>query len=201
MRRKQANQYRECGYTLLEVVLAVGLIVAISAMAVPNFLRQIKREQLPGSARQLRSFLVMVGANAALDGKRYRLRFPEEDELGPLGDDRQPIVEREDDPIEEPDVFNVVTSPWAVGKTLLGEVWCAEVRLGRPTIEHLKRLKQSRSEIEDAVDEAFEDFEPQRLPLDFEPDGTSDWVTFVLTDAPRELKVEELEDEPRRNYF
>ena len=193
MRRTQTCYYR--GFTLLEVSLVIGIVFLIAMMVVPNLIDEFKREELPGSAKQLRSLLTLVSANAAFDGKRYRIRFPEEDEEDALGGDRQPLIEREDDPFEEPDVFNPVTDPWAVGNTFLGEVWCAEVRLGRPTIE---RLRERRSEIEEALDEEFEEFDPQRLPLFFEPDGTSEWATFVLVaDAPRGIDPEALEDYER----
>ncbi len=195
MRHTRSNKHR--AFTLLEVTLVAGILVLLAAMAIPTLLEEFKREALPGSARQLRSLLTLVGANASFDGKRYRIRFPEEDEEDALGGDRQPMIEREDDPFEEPEVFNLVTLPWAVGNTLLGKIRCAEVRLGRPTIE---RLRERRSEIEDALaeEENLEDFDPVRLPLVFEPDGTSDWATFVLVaDAPRNINVEELENYER----
>jgi len=87
-----------------------------------------------------------------------------------------------------------VTSPWAVGRTLLGNVWCAEIRHGRPTIE---TLQDKRSQIEDMVDKALEEFEPQRRPLMIDPDGSSGWATFVLTDADRETSYEQLSSESR----
>jgi prepilin-type N-terminal cleavage/methylation domain-containing protein len=183
------------GFTLLEVSLVIGIVLLITMMVVPNLIDEFKREELPGSARQLRSLLTLVSANAAFDGKRYRIRFCEDGEEDALGGDQQPLVEREDDPFEEPDVFNLVTDPWAVGNTFLGEVWCAEIRLGRPTIE---RLRERRSQIEEALDEEFEDFDARRLPLIFEPDGTSEWATFVVVaDAPRGIDVEQLEDYER----
>ena len=177
----------------MEIVLVVGILVAITAMAIPTFVNEIQRNELEGSARQMRSLLTMVGANAALDGVRYRVRFPQEDEEDPLGGDTQPLIEREDFPIEEPEEFYLVTAPWAIGNTLLGNVWCAEVRLGRPTVDS---LRLTRSEVEDTIEEAFEDFEPERPPLLFDPDSTCEWATFVLTDAPRDINLDDLEDYP-----
>ncbi len=180
-------------YTLVEAVLVVGLLVVIAGLAIPTFVREIRREELPGSGEQLRSLVSLMRAHAALDGKRYRIRFPMEDEKDLLGGDRQPIIEREDDPMNAPEVFNLVTAPWAVGNTLLGSVWCAEVRLGKPTVEE---LQARRSAIEDQLEEQMQDFEPERLPLEVEIDGTSQWATFVLTEAPRDVEVEELEKHP-----
>jgi len=178
----------------------MALLVAISAMALPSFLGQMDKERLPGSAGQLRSLLALVRANAAYDGKRYRVRFPGEDEEVLGSDDRQPIVEREDDPIHEPELYVRVTSPWAVGGTLLGDVWCAEVRMGRPTIEKLKELRErGPDEISQELlrQRDAEHFEPERPPMPIEPDGASEWATFVLTDAPRNTPIEQIEDFPR----
>lgn len=184
-------------FTLLEVTLAIGLLVAISAIAIPNFVRQVEREELPGSGRQLRSLLALARANASFEGKRYRIRFPKEDEKDALGGDRQPLIEREDDPIRDPEVFHEVTAPWAFGKTLLGKVWCVEVRLGRPTIEDLRERRDEVTEISDELLRSTEDFDPEYPPLYIEPDGSSEWAKFTLTNAPRGTKIDELEDHPR----
>jgi len=191
----QAYRYpRHSGFTLLEVLLVVGILLALSAMTLPSFMDEYQRELLPGSGRQLRSLITMTRAQAALDGKRYRIRFPEPDEQEVPGGWQQPMIEREDDPIDNPGEYVLVTSPWAIGNTLLGKVWCAEIRHGRPTIE---KLQNRRSLIEDAVDAASKDFQPQRRPLMIDPDGSSEWATFVLTDADRSMTYDQLDAQPR----
>lgn len=190
---------RPRAYTLIEMMLVVGLLVLISAMVVPNFIRQIKADVLPRSARQLRSLVTMVRAHAAFDAKRYRIRFPEDEELDLLGGDTQPLIEREDDPINDPEVFTLVTDFWAIGETLLGEAWCVELRLGRPTIEDLQvRRTRAAENIDTKLDNLFEkeevDFVRERLPLYVEPDGTNEWAVFILTTAPRETDFDEIED-------
>lgn len=194
-----ARRHERRAFTLLEVSLVIGLMVLLTAIVVPNFIRQIQGEELSRSARQLRSLLTLVRANASFDGKRYRVRFPQEDtDLTGLLDDRQPIIEREDDPIYEPEMFNPVKASWTIGQTLLGKVWCAEVRLGRPTITEIKdRRERAAERISDELRKRYEDFEPQRLPLHIDPDGTSEWAVFVLTSAPRDIEREDLEDFPR----
>lgn len=194
---RRTNQQVSSAFTLLEVTLVIGLLVAICALAIPNFVRQIERESLPGSARQLRSLLALTRANASFEGKRYRVRFPKEGEKDPLGGDQQPLIEREDDPIHDPEVFHEVKAPWIVGKTLLGKVWCVEVRLGRPTIDELRERRNEITEISEELLRSEEDFEPEYPPLYIEPDGSSEWATFTLTDAPRGTKIDELEDHPR----
>lgn len=183
-------------YTLVEIALVVGLIAMVSAIAIPAFYRQMKEEELPGSAKQLRSLLSLARANAAMDGRRYRVRFPNEDERDAIGTDRQPILEREEDPVRFPEVFVPVRASWAVGVTLLGDAWCAEVRLGKPTIE---MLQERRRYIDDEVEkkQGQETIEPNRPPLIIEPDGTSEWATFVVTLAPRDTELEDLDEHPQ----
>ena len=191
-----ASSHRSA-YTLIEVVLVAGLLVLISAMTVPRLVHLLERESLPGSARQLRSLITLVRAHAAWDGLRYRIRFPEDKEKDLTGDTRQPIIEREAEPIEFPEEFVEVTESWAIGATLLDNAWVAEVRLGRPTIADLQRIRQYRSEIKDALEEEFEDvehLEAERPPLIIEADGTSEWAVFVVTQAPRETDIKALEE-------
>lgn len=162
-------------------------------MALPAFLREIKQEELPASGRQMRALLGLVRSYSALDGKRYRIRFPREDEEESVSDPRQPIIEREENPIDEPEIFFPVSVPWAHGTTLHGKVRCAEVRLGKPNVD---RLRQRRQAIADELEERQEDFEPERPPLVVEVDGTCEWVTFVLTEAPEDTDLERLEEFP-----
>ena len=180
------------GYTLLEVVLVIGLLLVLSAMVFPNLLRDIESRRLPASARDMRSMLTLVRANAMYDGKRYRIRFADEDEIDHTGEDRQPIIERESDPFREPDIYTRVSDPWAQGETFLRDVWSAQVRLGRPTLEKLEDERLADEE-QKRFEETYDEFEDDYPPLIIEPDGTSEWVTFVITDAPRGTAKEDLE--------
>ncbi len=101
-------------FSLLEIVLVIGLLSILSALAVPNLLRQLTDEKLPGSARELRSLLSMTRAKTMLDGKRHRIRFPRSDEIDARGGTRQPIIERENEPFEDPGVFE---TPWIQNMT------------------------------------------------------------------------------------
>ena len=192
---------RQRAYTLIEIVLVIGVLVAISALAVPNFIDDIRRDALPRSGRQLRSLMTLVRANAAFDGKRYRIRFPNEDELDPIGTENQPIIERENDPVKHPEEFAVVNDSWAVDRTLIGKVRCAEVLVGRPTMAKIRQRRERKTnEVEKALlkkemEQGPQEFDPDRPPVLIEPDGTSDWVTFVLTEASPEVKLEDLDVE------
>lgn len=190
---------RARAYTLLEVVLVVGLLMLIGAVALPSFYNQLAREELPTSADQLRSLVTLTRSHAAFDARRYRIRFPRKDESDALGTRQQPIVEREDNPLENPEVFLPVKANWAIGKTLRGRVRCAEIRLGRPSIEDLQLRRESATT---KLDQAFdnrqqrEQFEFELPPVYIEPDGTSDWATFVLTEASADVPINELHEHP-----
>ncbi len=196
---------RRRGFTLLEVLLVIGVLTLLSAMVVPNLLGQLIGQRLPRSAKQLRSLVQLTRANAMLDGKRYRLRFPREEELDSEDTEVQPIIECEEEPFLAPGVYVPVEAPWAQGETLLRNVWCVKVRLGKPTVEELLRnfdevaadLDEEALEEDPFYQEFIEEFEPQYPPLVFEPDGTSEWATFVLTKAPRDTDPEELANHKR----
>ncbi|MCP4590527.1 MAG: prepilin-type N-terminal cleavage/methylation domain-containing protein [bacterium] len=196
---------RRGGFTLMELLLVIGLLALLSAMIVPNLLGQFMGERLPKSAQQMRALLQLTRANAMLDGKRYRLRFPLEDELDSEGTGVQPIVEREDEPFIAPGVYEPVAASWGRGVTLLDGVRCVRARLGKPTVEELLRhfddvtaeLDEEEKEEDVFYQEFIEDFEEDFPPLVFEPDGTSEWCTLVISNAPPEIEEDDLADYPR----
>jgi hypothetical protein len=150
-------------------------------------------EQLPESARQLRALIQLTRANAMYEGRRYRVRFPEDDEIDGQGGQIQPIVEVERDPLTFPEVFTPVRASWAEEATLKRGIRCARVRLGKPTVDLLLG-RSGAAEYERAQEEELEralevDFESGFPPLVIEPDGTCDWVTYLLTDAPLDEDV------------
>ncbi len=193
MRRRNLLHH---GYTLIEIVLVVTLMLIVVTLAMPNLIRDIEGRRLPESARQIRAMLTLVRANAMYDGKRYRIRFPLEDEQDSEGDSLQLLIEREDEPFKEPGVFNLVEESWAQGETLLRDVRCVQVRLGRPTIENLEDRF-----VADEVDERFQmlmdEFDEDLPPIVIETDGTSEWAVLLVTDAPPEIDNEEMAEYDR----
>lgn len=198
-RRRGSVRSRRPAVTLIELLLSLGLLAVLSALTMPVLLERFQKEHALHSARNLQSLIALVRAHAQFDGVRYRIRFLSEDERDEEGivDERQPVIERENDPIRDPDNFERVSASWAHGKTFLGAVWCMEIRPGKPTVEDIKRRREHHSEIADTVRGAREDIDPLRPPIVVEPDGTCPWATFVLTEAPRETDFEELQELPR----
>ncbi|GJM26303.1 MAG: hypothetical protein DHS20C16_27180 [Phycisphaerae bacterium] len=188
------------GFTLLEILLVTGLLAIVMAMVMPSLMNDFTRAQLPESARQMRALIQLTRANAMIDGLRYRIRFPREDELDGQGDQRQPVVEVEDRPLEFPEEFRPVLAAWARDETLLRGIRCVKVRLGKPTIDQLLgqdeyALELEEERLEDIEESAGETYEEEFPPLVLDTDGTSEWATFLLTDAPMDVPAEDLDDE------
>ena len=187
------NRHKQA-FSLLEILLVTGVLAVLAAMIMPNLLTSLTKAQLPESARQMRALLQLTRAHAMLDGRRYRIRLPRADEIDGQGETRQPVVEVEDEPLEKPDVFRPVLASWAQDATLKRNIRCARVRLGKPTVEQLLGEVETDEELEEELAEALEEaFEEGFPPLILEPDGTSEWATFLLTDAPGEIEYEELD--------
>ncbi|MCB9850578.1 MAG: prepilin-type N-terminal cleavage/methylation domain-containing protein [Phycisphaerales bacterium] len=188
---------RHRGFTLLEVLLVIGLLALMAGFVMPTMIESLEQERLPESARQLRALLQLTRANAMYEGRRYRIRFPAEDELDDRGEQRQPIVEVERDPLTEPDQFDSVKAAWASEETLKRGIRCARVRLGKPTVDMLmgrdgadRQFLEEEEEIEQAQDLEFDDGFP---PLIIEADGTCEWATFLLTDAAEDEDVTDVD--------
>jgi prepilin-type N-terminal cleavage/methylation domain-containing protein len=190
---------RQCGFTLLETVLVLGILALLAGIVIPELYRSFQRQRLPSSAHYMRALLLMTRANAMLDGLRYRIRFAREDELDAQGGTRQPIVEVERDPLERPEEFEPVLASWARDITLAEGVRCVKVRLGKPTIELLLReVEEDEDRIEELEAVFEEEFDEDFPPLVFERDGTSQWASFVVTDAPQDLEFEDIEPEEHK---
>jgi prepilin-type N-terminal cleavage/methylation domain-containing protein len=178
---------RQVGFTLLEVLIVAALMAFIAGLVLPVLINELEQERLPESARQMRALVQLTRANAMYEGRRFRIRFPDEEDLDGQGEQRQPLIEVERDPLSEPDVFEPVRAAWAQDETLKRGIRCARVRLGKPTLELLMGESGAEAEYAEEVDELEDEltisFEDEFPPLVIEADGTCEWVTFLLTDA------------------
>jgi len=190
------------------VLIVIGLVLVLAWFVVPVFTGELKRRRLVDSIDQLQSVVRLTRAHAMNDGKRYRIRWPDEEAYETAeetGETLQPIIEVEKDSIREPGEFTECTELWALGDTLYEGIQCAEVRLGRPkTIEDEMREEEEELEhIADGVEEMFEEDDgledlfdgsadetgtgeeedPNRPAVVFEADGTVEWATILLTDG------------------
>ena len=190
-------------FSLLELMLVLGLLALMAFMVVPSFRSPLARSSLPESGGRMRALLTLTRANAMLDGLRYRVRFLDEldDEWEELSehDRRQPYIEFEADPIEEPGEFYPVKASWAMADTFLGDVWCFQVRFGEPTFESvIAELEEQEFADEEQLKEEMGLERDEPWVLIFDPDGTSEWMTFRLIDVPYDdFEESELENYPQ----
>lgn len=197
------SSYRRGGFTLIEVMLVVALLVLLMALAWPAFDKRIYAAQLPESAENVRAALRMARASAGLNARRYRLRWEVETQ--------QPVIEYEVDPVREPGRWDPCTEGWATDPLLLGDVNVVSIVRGRP--EYLTPVSHTMGEedefsLEEEQAAAGEDLagevedessngEPEttfslepdeeadedRPRITFDVDGSSDWYTLILARA------------------
>jgi len=196
------------GFTLLELVLVIGLMVLLASFAWPALRTRFERSQLPESGDQLRSLLVLTRAQAMLDNRRYRIRF--------APNERQPIVEWEKDPFSAPGKYEPVKADWTAEDRLMGDVQVHEIRPGRPDYTlplDDERSKEDQTEQGDFLEVSDQEagaldstevnvpppsdttadapIDEKRPLLVFEPDGSSDWATIILANVEPEKPLEE----------
>jgi hypothetical protein len=175
----------------LELTLAIGLMSVLAYFAMVSFQSPLARSALPESGRRFRSMIGMVRMRCMMDGKRYRLRFLSEED--PQAEKltkrelRQPYIEIERDPIEDPGEWTPVLASWVSQEVFLGEVWCYDIRVGEPTFETVAvELEEQDLEEEEARKAEFDLEADEDWVLEFEPNGTSPWMTFRLIDHPQD---------------
>lgn len=190
------------GFTLLELLLVVGLMAALAIMAWPMLENRITSSELPESASKLQSLLFMTRSQAITDHKRYRVRFDE--------GLQQPLVEVEPDAINAAGEWFETTEPWALENTLLGDVRVHAVKLGRPVY---LTPQQTRDDAEAESDEGLTGVltraqeevaqlvqgkkglgEGETWPaIIFDVDGGTDWATVIIAkiDPDEELDPED----------
>ncbi len=188
----------QSGFTLLELLLVIALLVILTGIVLPSFWGSLRAEALPTSARDLRSLIYVTRANAMLDGLRYRIRFPEPGEMDDSTREYQPLVEVESLPIEAPGRYEEVRASWARDAVLDPNVRCVKLTLGMPKMleDRFDGASHFGGE-EDARRELWE------VSLVIEPDGTAEWATFLLVrlDDPLEDDEDAIENAPKLNVM
>lgn len=179
-------------FTLIEVVLVIALLAVIVAFAYPELGAELRRRSLVESADRLRTLIVMAHAQAMLDSRQYVIEFPgTPDPNDPQADSQvdvpdetlQPILLRQEDPLEMPHAYHEYFPSWARHEILLPGTRCVAALPGRPRFN----IDGSRALAGPSIsDDGVTEF----APLTLYPNGTTDWVTFVLTDLPTDTQVE-----------
>jgi len=198
---------RAAGFTLIEVLMVLGLLVLLTAIAWPIMENRITRAELPESAARVRDMLFMVRAESAMEHRRYRVRFEP--------DQQHPLIEYEPDPIRFPNEWEAVDSAWARESLLLADIQVHAIRPGRPLYLQAISIDEDPSTLMDEAEEALEEAEkaaeegydaqsPQgvtgeddieidetRPMIVFEADGSTEWATLVLARLPLDEELEE----------
>jgi type II secretory pathway pseudopilin PulG len=178
-------------FTLLEALLVVLIVGLIAALSFPNLAGEMQRRSLEESARRLRSLVGLTHAHAMQDGIRYRITFPgtpdpqdtnADEKVSVATATEQPEVTRESDPLQYPDQFNSFEWEWLRDGVMQEGTRCVAVLPGRPDFEIKGQSPIAGPSPQEGTEATF-------VPLTFNPDGTCDWVTFVLTDLPPDIEL------------
>ena len=182
---------RSRAFTLVEVLLVLMILGLLLAFALPNFGVVLKRRSLTESTDRLQSLIVMAHARAMQDGLKYRIMFPgtpdpndklAEKEIEIPFETQQPNVERQIAPLENPDWFGGFEAGWKSQAILQPGTRCVAVLPGRPNFD----ISPDSPIAGPSILEGQAPF----VPLTLNPDGTTEWVTFVLTDLPFDVELE-----------
>jgi prepilin-type N-terminal cleavage/methylation domain-containing protein len=73
---KQKRYRGDSGFTIMELLGVIALILIISAMATPAFYYWTPTVQLSSGARQVAEDLSLARMKAIAENKSYRLNFP-----------------------------------------------------------------------------------------------------------------------------
>jgi type II secretory pathway pseudopilin PulG len=190
-------------FTLLELLLVLGLLIALAGMAWPRMQSHFKATELSESAQRMRTALFMARSDAVLTGRRHRIRF--------ATGDKQPFVEFEPNPLTQPGVYELVTADWMDDDLLLGDSEVYSIQPGRPdfmkpvqpepapeTPEEPAAAEVSqpvsggapRSQLQSKL-AGDEPTDVNRPPISFEADGTTGWATIVIAAAKPGEPLEE----------
>jgi prepilin-type N-terminal cleavage/methylation domain-containing protein len=178
-------------YTLLEVTLVIIILGLIAAFIYPSFDADRRQRSLTESAERLRALIEMAHAQAMHTGVRYRISFPgtpdpndpnAEKEVDVPFETLQPDTVRQMDPQGNPEWYGGFDADWKNQAILQDGTRCVSVIPGKPSY-----AISSRSPI---ADPGMPEEKTEFVPLTLFPDGTTEWVTFILTDLPFEVELE-----------
>lgn len=178
-------------FTLLEVLLVIVLMGLLIAFIYPSFESDRRYRSLTESAERLRALIEMSHAKAMQEGIRYRISFPgtpdpndpnAEKEVDVPFETLQPDVVRQFDPQGNPEAYGGFDADWKSQQILQDGTRCVSVLPGKPSYAISTQWP--------IADPGIPEDKTEFVPLTLFPDGTTEWVTFILTDLPFETQLE-----------
>lgn len=172
------------GFTLVEILVVILLLVALAGMVVPAIRSDTPQQKLERSADRFSSLLGMSRAEAMLEGRPYRITWPSgrDSADGTVGS-FQPLIEHEADPLGSPGQYEQIAASWARQPVLEPDV---QVRLVQPGDLNLAALSATQGTF--ALPS-----EPSLVDVQLRPDGTADPAVFVVSITPGDDAQEELQ--------
>ena len=170
------------GFTLVELLLAVALVVLLLSAVVYNFSGLQRGAPLDEGANQLEALIRFARAHAASSGRQVQITFEEDAGGGlvvPLGNLR---VLWEPDPIARPGIFELLAEAREYVRGITDLI----------TIEGVRVVEGDSFEPESAnasaADESAEDKSMLVTfpPIGFFPDGSSDSAEIVVASRAKE---------------
>lgn len=180
-RQRTDRTTRRRGFTLVEILLVIGLLVLLAGMTVPLFKSDTPYQKIERTADRLSSLLAMCRAEAMLHGHPFRVTWPKPTEENPT--DIQPLIVHEADPVGSPGQYSQVAASWAREPVIEPGV---KLRLIQPGVFDIATLSSTKGRFTVPAD-------PSLVDAQLHPDGTADPAVFVLTIPPGGDSQEDLQ--------
>lgn len=184
--RVTVHQTRRHGYTLVELLLAIVLVLALLGAVVFNFSSFNRTARLDEGATQVEALFRFARAHAASSGKQVRILFPEAES----GDNAELLaaevpgatvrVTSELDPIGAPGVFTDVPAAANYVTSISDLVSIQQVQAGEPAAETSPQGITPAAEPSTGSAPAAEAPRSAFSTVTFYPDGTGDSVELLL---------------------
>jgi hypothetical protein len=153
------------------LLLAVGLMVVLVAVLSIGLTSGVKTNVLNEGSRQFETMLRLTRAEAALQGRRFRINF--------TGEDGSFTVQWEPQPLAQPNQFDDYTARVWAQSIPVELVRVEQCRLTGDSAYRPLLLGERRSTASDSESAAFE-------PIYFYPDGSSDSALIDLRSTEEE---------------